>query len=74
MNERRPVEVHSLVHADPGKLSYRPSEAAAALGIGRTLLFRLLQSGEIGSFHVGAARLIPRAELEAWIARQMEAS
>jgi excisionase family DNA binding protein len=47
------------------------AEAAQAMGIGRSLLYRLVMSGEIRSVVVGGrARRIPVAALDEWIARQ----
>jgi excisionase family DNA binding protein len=53
-------------------LSYRPAEAAIALGISRSLLYLLLARGEIRSCHIGASRIIPHRELERWLALQMK--
>ncbi|MBL0312736.1 MAG: helix-turn-helix domain-containing protein [Holophagaceae bacterium] len=46
------------------KLALGPVEAAKALGIGRTLLFELLQSGDLRSFTIGSRRLIRISDLE----------
>lgn len=43
----------------PVKLLLTVDEAAAALGLGRTLLYELLGRGMIESVKVGAARRIP---------------
>lgn len=56
-----------------GRLAYRPMEAARALALGRTKLFQLLDEGAIKSVLVGRVRLIPVAELEAFLQRQMAA-
>ena len=45
-------------------------EAADRLGIGRTLMYELLGSGEIESLHVGRLHKVPPGALEAFIARQ----
>ena len=42
---------------------------AAALGIGRTQMFRLLRAGEVESLKIGARRLIPTASLAEYVAR-----
>jgi excisionase family DNA binding protein len=52
------------------KLLLSPVEAMACLGIGRTLLFALLNGGEIASFLVGRTRKIPVSALEAYIERR----
>ena len=36
-----------------------PTEAARALGIGRSKLYELLQTGVLESVHIGACRRIP---------------
>lgn len=42
---------------------YTPTEAAAALGIGRSKLYELLQAGVLESVHIGACRRIPAEAL-----------
>jgi len=39
-------------------------EAAKALGIGDTLAWRLVQSGELRTVKLGRRRLVPRAALD----------
>ncbi len=53
----------------PIKLLLTANEAAAALGIGRTLFYDLLRRGTIDSVKVGAARRVPLAALHAYIAQ-----
>jgi excisionase family DNA binding protein len=43
-----------------------PTEAARALGIGRSKLYELLQAGDLESVHIGACRRIPAQALEGW--------
>jgi excisionase family DNA binding protein len=50
------------------KLAYSPTEAHQALGIGRSLLWRLLQNSEIKSIKLGSRRLIPADELHRFLA------
>jgi excisionase family DNA binding protein len=47
-------------------------QAAPIAGVGRDLMYRLVAEGRIRSVRVGRKRLIPRSELEAWIARELE--
>ena len=42
---------------------YTPTEAAAALGIGRSKLYELLQAGLLESLHIGVCRRIPAEAL-----------
>lgn len=53
--------------APPVKLLLTVDEAAAALGLGRTLLYELLRRKVIASVKVGTARRIPLRALEAFI-------
>ena len=46
-----------------------PTEAARALGIGRSKLYELLQTGDLESLHIGACRRIPADALTALVAR-----
>lgn len=48
---------------------FKPTEAARALGIGRSKLYELLQAGELESVHIGACRRIPADSLNALVAR-----
>ncbi|MCX7618333.1 helix-turn-helix domain-containing protein [Tepidiforma sp.] len=49
--------------------AYSIPEAAQALGIGRTLAIKLVQSGQLRSIKVGRRRLVPAAALEELLAR-----
>lgn len=50
------------------KLLLTPTEAAARLGVGRTTLYRLLQSGELLSVTIGRCRRIKPDALVAYTA------
>lgn len=41
------------------KLLLTPTEAAATLGIGRSKVYELLQSGQLESVRIGACRRVP---------------
>lgn len=49
------------------KLAYSVDEAAEQLGIGRTMMFRLLRNGEIHSLKIGSRRLVRHCELERFL-------
>lgn len=51
------------------QLLLRVEEAAARLGIGRSLMYRLVLSGEVESVHVGRLRRIPAECLAEHVAR-----
>lgn len=48
-------------------LLLRIEEAAARLGIARTLMYQLVQNGEVESVHVGRLHRIPVACLEEYV-------
>ena len=56
----------------PEPIAVRPDEAARLLGISRRAMFRVLASGEIRSVKMGHTRLVPTAEIRAWIARELD--
>ena len=49
-------------------LSVSVEEAARLLGLGRSNLFKLMESGELRSVKVGSRRLVPRRALEEFLA------
>ncbi len=56
------------------KLLLTVDEAAAAMSLGRTLLYRLVMRGEIISIKVGRTRRVPIWALREYVRRQMAAS
>ncbi len=52
-------------------LSVRPGPAAEMIGVSRRVIYQLMNAGELQSFRIGGARLIPVAELEEFIARRV---
>ena len=42
------------------RLAYRPTEVADALGIGRTVVYRLIKEGRIRTLRVGTRIVVPR--------------
>ena len=55
----------------PDKLAYRVSEAAAAIGIGRSSLYELISEGKLKPVTIAGRRLVPRAELERLLSEAM---
>ena len=49
------------------RLAYRPSEAARVIGCSREMIFKLLATGELKGWKVGAARLISADELRRFV-------
>ena len=56
--------------AQPEKLAVSVNEAAALIGLGRDLTYRLVMSGEVKSFLVGKRRLVSVAGLREYIERR----
>jgi excisionase family DNA binding protein len=48
------------------------NEAATALGLGRSLVYTLIATGEITSIKIGRARRIPPSAIDEFIARRLE--
>jgi excisionase family DNA binding protein len=46
-------------------------QAATIAGTGRDAVYELVRSGAVRSIQIGRRHLIPRTELEAWIAREL---
>ena len=49
------------------KLLLRPTEVAEALGLGRTMIYELLATGELPSVRFGRSIRVPVRALEAWV-------
>ncbi len=48
------------------KLLLTPTEAAQVLGIGRSKVYELMQTGQLTSVHIGACRRVP-ADVKAFL-------
>ena len=59
-------------HASQDQLLLKVVEAARRLGVGRSLMYELINSGEIDSIHVGRLRRIPPDALTDYIARRRD--
>jgi excisionase family DNA binding protein len=51
----------------------RVEDAARLLSLSRTKVYELVESGQLASIKCGAARRIPRAALDEWIAQRLAA-
>ena len=49
------------------RLAHPIPEAAELLGVGRTSVYKLIDSGAIGTVTIGRRRLIPHADLVAYV-------
>lgn len=54
------------------KLLMTAEETAEALGLGRTVIYDLMRSGELESLKIGRSRRIPTAAIEDYVARLRE--
>jgi len=52
----------------PGRLLFRPEEAASVLGLGRTKVYELMASGQLRSVKVGGARRVSATALADFVA------
>jgi excisionase family DNA binding protein len=52
------------------RLLLKVHEAASAIAVGRSTMYRLISTGEIKSIRVGSAVRVPIDTLREWIARQ----
>lgn len=56
------------------RLAFRPEEAAHALACSRATIFKLLASGELKGWRIGAARLISADEIKRFIREREQAA
>lgn len=66
------MNTHQLKHLQevfPGRTALRVREICDSFGIGPTLFYSLVKSGEIQVMKFGKATVVPLAELAAWMGR-----
>ena len=51
------------------RMLYRPAEAAEAIGVSRSRVYELINSGEIPSIKVGGVKRVPVDRLREWVER-----
>jgi excisionase family DNA binding protein len=66
------AQIINLTIENDEKLLLTVVEAAGRLGIGRTLMYELLGSGQIESVHVGRLHKVPVGALAAFVQRQRQ--
>jgi excisionase family DNA binding protein len=52
---------------DMDRLLLTPTEAAAALGIGRSKVYELMLTGQLESVHIGTCRRVPAEALHSFL-------
>jgi excisionase family DNA binding protein len=63
------MKAPKLTIGDQDRIAYRVSEVVALLGIGKTTVYELINSGELPAFKIGGSTLVDKAGLEALIER-----
>jgi excisionase family DNA binding protein len=61
--------IHPIRRNEQPRVLLTVEQAAAALAIGRTNVFKLIKTKEIASVRVGQLRRIPASEIDAYVAR-----
>ena len=69
---RRPARHNDDRSMRPESLLLRIPDAAGVLGIGRTMLYKLIDDGDIRVVHIGRAVRVPFTELEAFVAQRQD--
>jgi excisionase family DNA binding protein len=54
-----------MLNTPPPKLAFSVAETCAALGLGKTNLYRMIAAGEIETIRIGGRRLVPAASIQA---------
>jgi len=57
----------AITEDDMDKLLLIPTEAANALGIGRSKVYELMQTGQLQSVHIGACRRVPADAIHSFL-------
>ena len=57
----------AITEDDMDKLLLTPVEAARVLGIGRSKVYELMQSGQLESVHIGACRRVPAEAVHSFL-------
>lgn len=60
------------LQAPPLRLALSIEEAAEAMGIGRTLCFRLIKDGELAVTRIHGRSVVQISEIQAFLARRSE--
>lgn len=55
-------------------LAHRIPDAAKRLGVGRTTMYDLINSGQIRTIHIGTVQRVPESELQRFLQSKLEAA
>jgi excisionase family DNA binding protein len=55
-------------HTGPARATYTVEEAARVLGIGRSLAYALVRTGQLPALRIGRRLVVPRAALDRLVA------
>jgi excisionase family DNA binding protein len=58
--------------AEQERLAFSITEAAALLGVGRTLAYQMAKSGELPTVRLGRRVVVPRAQLKELLAGEVD--
>lgn len=67
--EPEPAPVEPPPRPVPARVMFTAEEAAEQLGIGRTVMFRLIRNGDIASVRIGRLRRVPASAIQDYAAR-----
>ena len=70
MNDQAQPKLGAQPPLSPIRLALSVEEAASALGLGRTTMFRLIKSGAIKAVKVRGRTIVRVSELEVFLERQ----
>lgn len=65
----RPGAIRSATVWQPPKIAYTVEEAAELLSLSRAQVYRLIETGELGSLRIGKARRVSAEQLVEFIRR-----
>jgi len=69
--DRKDCEVPNTEIRTSEAMLFTVEEAADILGIGRTTIYKLLNSGDLLGVKIGRARRVPRSELDRYVAARL---
>jgi excisionase family DNA binding protein len=71
MGESESLSTEALAETPPARLLLTVLEAAEALGVSRSVVYELMDSGDLRNIKIGRSRRIPVTSLEEFIAHRL---